>query len=253
MAGAGPLHPDAAKPLLPFTVVLPVYNEARGVTQTVARLRAVLDEASLVYELVAVDDGSTDGSGAILDAMPGLRVLRHARNRGYGAALKTGIRAATHPLLLVLDADGTYPPEMAPALVAGCADADMVVGARIGAHVTATPLRSFVKAIFRWYAQRITATTIPDLNSGMRAFRREVADDVMDLLPDGFSFTTTITVGALLGGFVVRFEAIDYLPRIGRSKLRPVRDTWKIGRQLWRLGRIRATAAARGSEHARRR
>lgn len=232
---------------VPFSVVLPALDEEHGLVTTLAAVRAALAECGHPHELIVVDDGSTDGTARVLAACDDVTVVRHERTRGYGAALKSGIRAARHPLVVVMDADGTYAAAAIPALIARCAGAEMVVGARIGANVHATPLRSAVKWCFRQFAQWITQTRIPDLNSGLRVFRRALAERCMDLLPDGFSFTTTITVASLVERRPVHFEPVDYLPRIGRSKVRPLRDTYRIGRQLlWlglRLAPLRTSAA----------
>ncbi len=230
------------------SIVLPAFDEEQGLIATLAALHRVLDGDARAYEIVVVDDGSTDGTPALLAARTDVTVVRHEKNRGYGAALKAGIRAARHPLIVVMDADATYPVEAIPSLVERCAAADMVVGARLGPRVQPTPARSAVKWIFRQFAQWITAAPIPDLNSGLRVFRRPVAERFMDILPDGFSFTTTITVGSLVERLPVRFEPVDYMPRIGRSKVRPARDTVRIARQLLRLGirfaPLRTTLAA---------
>lgn len=218
------------------SIVLPAFNEEAGLLATLDALRAVLRGSTRTYEIVVVDDGSTDATPRILAACSDVTVVRHAVRQGYGAALKAGIRAARYPLVVVMDADGTYPVAAVPRLVDGCATADMVIGARIGRHVQAAPARGAVKWCFRQFAQWITHRRIPDLNSGLRAFDRRVAECCMALLPDGFSFTTTITVASLLEGLVVRFDSVDYMPRIGRSKVRPVQDTLRIARQLLRLG-----------------
>jgi hypothetical protein len=219
-----------------FSVVLPALDEERGLLATLEGLRGVLESSGRVYEVVVVNDGSTDATPRLLAARSDITVIRHADNRGYGAALKAGIRAARHPLVVIMDADGTYPAAAIPALVDRCAAADMVVGARVGRNVHSTPARTVVKWCFRQFAQWITWTRIPDLNSGLRIFHRAVAERFMDVLPDGFSFTTTITVASILEGAVVCFETVDYMPRIGRSKVRPLPDTLRIARQLVRLG-----------------
>ena len=232
-----------------FSVVLPAFDEEQGLLATLTDLRAALAGGARPHEIVVVDDGSRDGTPRVLAECRDITVVRHPRNRGYGAALKTGIQTARHPIVVVMDADGTYAPGAIPRLVEGCASADMVVGARIGAHVQGDRARGAVKWCFRQFAQWITAARIPDLNSGLRAFRRPVAERCMALLPDGFSFTTTITVASLAERLAVRFEAVDYMPRIGRSKVRPIRDTLRIARQLLRLGVRLAplrTAAALG-------
>ncbi|HSP99169.1 MAG TPA: glycosyltransferase family 2 protein [Candidatus Dormibacteraeota bacterium] len=220
----------------PFSVVLPAFDEEGGLLATLDELRAVLARGDCPYEILIVDDGSRDGTPRILATCHDVTVIRHPQNRGYGAALKTGILAARHPLVVVMDADGTYAPTAVPRLVERCASADMVVGARLGSRVQSDPARGAVKWCFRQFAQWITGTRIPDLNSGLRVFRRPVAERCMALLPDGFSFTTTITVASLVERLTVAFEVVDYMPRIGRSKVRPLRDTLRIARQLLRLG-----------------
>ncbi len=216
-----------------FSVVLPAFDEEQGLLATLGGLRSVL--AGRTYEIVVVDDGSTDATPRILGACRDVTVVRHDENRGYGAALKAGIRVARHPLVVVMDADGTYPVAAIPALVDRCASADMVVGARIGQHVDSAMARNAAKWCFRQFAQWITGATIPDLNSGLRVFHRTVAERFLELLPDGFSFTTTITVASILERLVVCFATVDYMPRIGRSKVRPFRDTTRIARQLFWL------------------
>jgi glycosyltransferase involved in cell wall biosynthesis len=231
----------------PFSVVIPVFDEEQALRDTLDAVRATLAPLQGGCEIVVVDDGSTDATPAILAPYADLTVVRHERNRGYGAALKSGIAAARHPLIVVMDADGTYPVAAIPQLAARCAGADMVVGARTGREVHSTPARAAVKWCFRQFAQWITGAAIPDLNSGLRVFRRAVSERFLPLLPDGFSFTTTITVASLAERLVVHFEPVDYKARIGSSKIRPLRDTLRIARQLARLGvRLapRRTAAA---------
>jgi glycosyltransferase involved in cell wall biosynthesis len=177
-----------------------------------------------------VDDGSRDGTAAALARLqpefPGLRLLRHAANRGYGAALKTGFAAARHDVVVFTDADGTYPEERIPDLLACIEDgAAMAVGARIGADVNIPLARRPAKAFLNWLAEFLVGQPIPDLNSGMRAIRREVVLRYRPILPDGFSFTTTITLAALKNDERVEYVTIDYAKREGRSKIKPLRDT----------------------------
>ncbi len=220
----------------PFTLVLPAFDEEHGLLATLDEVRRVLHGSGRTFEIVVVDDGSTDATPCIVGACEGVRLIRHSRTLGYGASLKAGIRAASYPLVVVMDADGTYPAASIPLLADACQTSAMVVGARRGPCIHAGIARSSVKWCFRQFAQWITGASIPDLNSGLRAFHRSVAERFIGILPDGFSFTTTITVSCLLQGLAVRFEPVDYRPRIGRSKIRPVPDTLRIGRQLLRLG-----------------
>jgi len=215
------LHP-------PLTIVVPIFNEIGALPRAVGRLGALLAKLPEGSELLLVDDGSTDGSGEFLAGLaevPGRRVLRHARNRGYGAALKTGVRAAGNPVVAITDADGTYPlgkiPELAQAMTRE--DAAMAVGARPMRQVAA--IRRPAKTALRWLAEYLTGQPIPDLNSGLRVFRREDALRLVRLLPDGFSFTTTITMALMTEGERVVFLPITYRTRTGTSKIRPIRDT----------------------------
>jgi len=219
-----------------LSVVLPVHDEECAIGLTLDALHEALAGCGRAYEIVVVDDGSHDDTPRLLGARTDVRVVRHERRRGYGASLMTGIRAARHELVVVMDVDGTYPAGAVPRLAEACADHAMVVGARTGPGIRETRLRRTVKGLFRRYAEWLTGARIPDLNSGMRVFRRALPLHFADVLPEGFSFTTTITVSSLAQGFSVAFEEIEYGARIGQSKLRPLPDTLRIGRQLLRLG-----------------
>lgn len=210
------------------TIVVPVYNEEHAVAGVVERLSA-LDLGSPL-ELLLVNDGSTDGTAAELERLreryPAVHVVTHPSNRGYGAALKTGFASARHSVCVITDADGTYPEERIADLVA-CVDdgAEMAVGARLGQNVAIPFVRRPAKAVLRVLASFLADTKIPDLNSGLRAFQRELVLRYRPILPDGFSFTTTITLAALTNGHRVDYVEIDYAARAGRSKIRPIHDT----------------------------
>ncbi len=210
------------------SIVVPAFDEERGLEGVVRRLLAL--ELGRPTELVVVDDGSRDATGAKLEALasnePRIRAVRHPRNLGYGAALKTGIAHATYDVVVITDADGTYPEDRIVELLAAVDDgADMAVGARIGADVHIPLIRRPAKAVLRWIAQYLAGTPIPDLNSGMRAMRKDLVLAYRSVLPQGFSFTTTITLAALTNGHRVDYIPIDYAAREGRSKIKPIRDT----------------------------
>lgn len=232
----GPL-PTTAAPVV--TVVVPCFNERGAVADTVNALSAALADVG-PYELVFVDDGSTDGTREILDQLaadsPRLRVLHHTKNRGYGAALKTGMRAARAQLIAITDADGTYPNDRLPEMIAEAREADMVVGSRTGDSVDYPLIRAIPKAFLRVYASWIAGQSIPDINSGLRVFRRDVALKFAGILPSGFSFTTTITLAMLTNDYEVRFLPIDYAARVGKSKIRPIRDTLNFVQLIARTG-----------------
>jgi len=212
---------------LALTVIIPVYNEAESVSSTVHEIDTYLANAGLDYEIIAVDDCSQDGTRDVLENidLPSLRCIHHSRNRGYGASLKTGIIHSSSPLIAITDADGTYPNSRIPELVSLMGDKDMVVGARIGESVKIPLVRRPAKWFIGRLASYLARYKIPDVNSGLRVFRRESILPYLHLLPDGFSFTTTITLVMLNCGDEVVYEPINYAARVGKSKIRPVRDT----------------------------
>ncbi len=209
-----------------YSIVVPVYNEAEAVEDTIREL-AGLDRSAGDYEVILVDDGSTDRTGEILARVdrPGFRVIRHRRNRGYGAALKTGIRAARSEVVVITDADGTYPNQRIPEMVRRFQEEelDMLVGARPRGAIP--PSRRLAKWALGRLADYLAGMRIPDLNSGLRVMRRPVVERFLRILPDAFSFTTTITLAMLTNDCRVEWLPIDYQVRTGRSKIRPVQDT----------------------------
>ena len=230
---------EAAPASAGVSVVVPAYNEERGIVAVLDGLRETMEASGHAYEIIIVDDGSEDGTADAAAAFDGpVRVLRHGGNRGYGAALKTGIRHARHEIICITDADGTYPNAAIPELLSRLAkgDGDMIVGARIGANV----VQPLVLRPAKWFLGRlagyVVGERIPDMNSGLRVFGRGVAERMFDVLPDGFSFTTTITVAMLTNGYLVAYEPIDYHARIGRSKIRPVRDTLNFLQLILKMG-----------------
>ena len=223
-----------------FTVILPCYNEEGAILDTISSLLDTLKDSGH-YELIVVNDGSTDASLRILQEAAqkyqALRVINHTRNRGYGAALKTGIRRARSNLIVITDADGTYPNERIPELLEIAKDADMVVGARTArSEVTYPVIREVPKWFLSRYASWLAGQNIPDMNSGMRIFRKDIAEKFLNILPDSFSFTTTITLAMLTNYYNVRYVPIGYSSRIGKSKIKPIRDTLNFLQLIIRTG-----------------
>jgi glycosyltransferase involved in cell wall biosynthesis len=204
----------------PVSVVIPCFNEQDSVGPVIADVRGALEGEGILHETIVVDDGSSDRSAEVA-RRAGARVIRHRSNRGYGAALKTGIAAALHPIIVILDADGTYPAAYVPELLRKLERADMAVGARTGDRVSIPLIRRPPKWVLNRLANYLTASRIPDLNSGLRAFRREIVMRYFGILPDQFSFTTTITLAMHCDKYAVTYVPIDYLPRRGRSKIVP--------------------------------
>ena len=219
-----------------FSLILPVYNEEKGLASTLTHLQEILQTSRYEYEVIVVNDGSTDGTEEILHNYTSVKIISHRRNRGYGAALKTGIKQAKYPLIAITDGDGTYPNERIPELVELATEADMVVGARIGLNVRYSRIRKVPKWFLVHFAQWVTRTHIPDLNSGMRVFRKNVVERFLNILPDTFSFTTTITIAMLANDYLVHYQPIDYYHRVGKSKIKPIRDTLRFVQLILRLG-----------------
>ena len=222
-----------------FAIVIPCYNEEGAIAQTVAHLESAL-AGSEPHEVVLVNDGSEDQTGAILTSLaqssPNIVVVHSPVNRGYGAALKLGIRRSRAPLIAIIDADGTYPFARLPELIRACSDADMVVGARIGENVEYSKLRAVPKLFLSAWASWIARQRIPDINSGMRVMRRSTLMRYFTVLPNSFSFTLTITLAMLTNFDTVKFIPISYRKRIGSSKIRPIRDTIRFMTLIMRTG-----------------
>jgi len=205
-----------------ISVVVPVYNEEKAVREEIEYILAVLRKMECPSELIVVDDGSTDATSEQLARLKGrITVLRHGVNRGYGVALKTGIQQARYPKIVITDADGTYPFAELPRFLEHMDEADMVVGARTGANVHVPLVRRPAKWFLNKLANYLSDTKIPDLNSGFRIFRKDIAECYFHILPNRFSFTSTITIAMLADGYTVRFESIDYRKREGVSKIKP--------------------------------
>ncbi|NJK36731.1 MAG: glycosyltransferase family 2 protein [Oscillatoriales cyanobacterium RM1_1_9] len=233
---SNPVNPQADQVCSGFSLILPIYNEEAGLVATLDHLQQAFHRMNCPYEIIAVNDGSTDRTSELLQTRREIRVIEHLINRGYGAALKTGIRHAKYSLIVITDADGTYPNEMIPRLVALAQSVDMVVGARIGANVDYSPLRKIPKWFLVRFAEWITDSRIPDLNSGLRVFHKQSMEKFLKILPDSFSFTTTITVAMLTNNYVVRYEPIDFYSRKGKSKIKPIRDTLRFVQLILRTG-----------------
>lgn len=206
-----------------LSVVIPALNEESGIGQVLSGLRESLARTGWSHEIIVVDDGSSDGTARV-SRDHGVTVVSHGVNRGYGASLKSGILAARAPLVLIIDADGTYPIDAIPRLLESARDHDMVVGARTGPKVEGPLLRRPARWFLRRLAAYLAETEIPDLNSGLRIFRRDKVLQFFPILPSGFSFTTSITLAMLCNDGRVAYVPIDYAKRTGRSKIRPVRD-----------------------------
>lgn len=206
------------------SIIIPAHNEEGGIGKTLDKIKEVLSQSTFNYELIVVNDGSTDRTAEIAKDK-GVKLINHDFNHGYGASIKAGVRQSKYSIILITDADGTYPPDAIPAILKDMANYDMVVGARVGRHVRIPLIRRPAKWILKNLANYLSESKIIDLNSGLRAIRKDAFYKFMRLLPDGFSLTTTITLAMLTGGLGVKYIPIDYRARIGKSKIRPIHDT----------------------------
>ncbi|MEY2426736.1 MAG: hypothetical protein QOI61_2308 [Actinomycetota bacterium] len=218
-----------------ITVVLPVHNEEECLEQEITRIKQGLDASKYTWEMVLVDDASSDNSAKIADGFPWIRRITFPVNRGSGAARRIGSQAAKGNVVVWTDADMTYPNDEIAELVDALGDADQVVGARRTEEGTLRLLRAPAKWAIKKFASVLTKSEIPDLNTGFRAFRRESAAEYLPLLPNGFSHVTTITLTMLMDGKQVVFTPIDYASRAGRSKFHPIRDTYVYVMQVLRM------------------
>ncbi len=233
---------DAQRTAPLVTIVLPCYNEELHVVAELERITAVMDTSDYDYELLAIDDASTDSTLSLLRAalprFPRMRLLPFRRNGGSGTARRIGTQEAAGEIVVWTDADMSYPNERIPDLVAyllAHPDCDQVVGARTSEEGTHKVLRVPAKWLIRKFAETLSGTKIPDLNSGLRAFRRGVSLPYLRLLPPGFSCVTTLTLSFLSNQHTVDYLPISYAKRSGISKFHPMRDAYRYILQVLRM------------------
>jgi len=206
-------------PFVDVSVVIPAYNEEGAIVSGVAELKRVLSALPISYDIVVVNDGSTDRTGAEAEKTDA-RVIHQRRNRGYGAALKRGIAQSNSTYVVITDADGTYPAETIPGMLELARDVDMVVADRGAAMKNVPLLRRPAKFALNSLARYLANRKINDLNSGLRVFKRSSLTPFIPLLPEGFSFTTTITLCMICSDLEVVYTPVNYGRRIGTSKIR---------------------------------
>lgn len=214
--------PKVSPTSLEVSILIPAYNEEGSIAETVSILQAARNHVKSL-EIIVINDGSSDRTSEIAATLP-VTLVEHEINQGYGAALKSGLQQAKYDYILIADADGTYPLDEVPRLLEDAGAYAMVVGARTGAVVQIPTLRKPGKWIITKLAEYLSQQKIPDLNSGFRVFRKDVALRFLALYPDGFSFTTTITLSMLTNHYRVKFIPINYHRRVGKSSIKPIRD-----------------------------
>lgn len=214
------------------SILLPAFNEELAIRPVLEEIVVAMAHCGYDYEIVVVDDASTDRTPEIVSQFAAecwhcqVRLVRCAMQRGAGAARKVGVREARGDIVVMLDADGTYPARHIPELVKYFPAFDQVNGARTSEQGTLRPLRTVAKWLIRKLACYLTGCKIPDLNTGLKAFKRESMLPWLWVVPDGFSCVTTMTLAFLTNGYAVKYVPIEYRRRVGKSKFHPVRDTW---------------------------
>jgi len=205
-----------------ISVVVPVFNEERAVASTMNQLKEVMNKSGYDYEIIAVNDGSKDKSLEILKNIKGINVINHPYNLGYSASLKDGIKHAKGNLILITDADGTYPIREIPNLLKHVDKYDMVVGNRKTDNIPL--LRKPAKFMIAKLGNFVSGKKIPDINCGLRVFKKDIALRFWNLFPSGFSFTITITLACLTNEYTIKYVPISYFKRKGKSTIHPIKD-----------------------------
>jgi glycosyltransferase involved in cell wall biosynthesis len=216
-----------------ISIVIPAYNEESAIAATIGEIRGALAAGPVsTFEIIVVDDGSQDRTAAIA-AAAGATVLRHPHNIGYGRSLKDGIAAAAHDVVAIIDADGTYPADQIPRLAAALDHGfDMVVGARTGAHYRGSGMKPPLRGLLTFLVEFTVGRRVPDVNSGLRVFRRSAIVPYFPQLCETFSFTTSMTLAYMLTGRFVEHMPIDYRVRVGATNVRLFRDSLRTAQYI---------------------
>lgn len=206
------------------TIVLPAYNEEQAIGKVMDDIHQAMKETKYRYEILVVDDQSDDRTVEIAQSK-NARIVKRVFRGGSGASRRTGILAAEGDIIVMLDADGTYEAAAIPKMLSFFPDYDQVNGARTSEQGTLKFLRAPAKWLIRMLACYLTGVNIPDLNTGLKAFKKDIMKKYLWVLPDGFSCVTTMSLAFLANGYAVKYIPTAYYPRIGKSKFHPVKDT----------------------------
>jgi glycosyltransferase involved in cell wall biosynthesis len=208
---------------LDISVVIPAFNEQDAVGPVVKKLAETLARRAGRFEIIVVDDGSTDKTFDNAVAA-GAVALRHPINRGYGRSLMTGFAKSQYDWILMIDADGSYPPEEAERLFEFAPACDLIIGARQGVKFWGTPLQAWRRRVYLGLAGFVAGEPIPDANSGLRLLRKSAFQRSMPFICLGYSFTTTMTLSFIQAGRFVVYAPVRFVERTGKSKVKLVRD-----------------------------
>ncbi len=209
-----------------ISIVIPVFNEEEAIGDDLDLILETMDRSDYDYEVIVVDDGSTDRTAEIVRRRERVKLIHHPYNLGTGAARTTGIKESQGSIIVMTDGDGSYPNQEIPQLLSFLGEYDMVIGARRQERGNLRWLRAPAKLFIRLLASYLTGVRIPDLNSGFRAFKKGLAEGYLNILPSTHSWVATITIAFLSDGHTVKFMPIDYYKRKGKSKFHPIADTY---------------------------
>jgi glycosyltransferase involved in cell wall biosynthesis len=215
--------PQQTDPTFDVSIVIPAFNEEEGIGETLTMLTRSTEAHARSYEVLVVDDGSSDRTAEIIAETPGVRLVQHRRNRGYGAALKTGVLAARGEVVAFYDADNQFDPEDLHKVVDELEHSDAALGNRTAKSHTPFSRRGG-KKMLGWLANYLARQTIPDLNCGLRAMKRDLLLEYIHLWPSGFSASTTTTLVLLKEGYDVSFVPVTVKKRVGSSTVKIFRD-----------------------------
>lgn len=215
------------------SVIIPAFNEEQGIDTVLSQV----EEQPQVDEIIVVDDGSADRTAEIVKSHPRVQLVQHPYNIGNGAAIKSGIRAATGDIIVMMDGDGQHPPGEIPHLLRYMGRYDMVVGAR-SAGTQSQKHRDIANTLFNLYASYIVGYPVPDLTSGFRAINARIARSFLPLLPNGYSYPTTLTIALFRAGYAVKYHPFASPARVGKSKVRPLKDGLRFLLTLTRLATL---------------
>lgn len=209
-----------------FSVIIPAFNEAETIEKFLKNLQQVLSDINSIYEIIVVDDGSTDKTCSIISSISGIKIIRHPYNKGNGAAVKTGIQNAQGEKLVIIDADGQHDPKHIPEMLRSLDEYDLVVGARESFGISN---RGFGNFIVSKLASYLSGIKIADLTCGFRAFKKEKMLEFIDLMPNGFSLPSTSTLAFATSGYNVKFIPISANVRQGgQSSINVFKDGMKF-------------------------
>lgn len=203
-----------------YSIIIPVYNEQEAIMNFILNLKNTLQNINISAECIFVDDNSTDNTSKILQEISDIKLITHSNNLGYGASIKTGIQRAGGDIICIIDCDNTYSPYEIQKLASFIDSYDMIIGARMNNNIYNFPFcQKMAKHCICLLLSLIFKQKILDINSGFRLMKKDIVKKYLPILPDGFSFTSSITLAMLLDNCKMKYVPVSYSKRIGKSKV----------------------------------